>query len=310
MMQTTDTVLMIRPAAFRSNPETAGSNAFQDLDAMPPAEAAGAAVAEFEAAVTALGNAGVRVIVVEDDPDPPRPDAIFPNNWLSTHEDGSVVLYPMLAPSRRNEVRPEIVTNLVEDGGYSVSRVLDLTGRADDGRFLEGTGSMVLDRVNGIAFACRSPRTNPEVLDEFCRSAGFRPHVFSAHGRSGIAIYHTNVQMWIGTEVAAVCLEAVGDARERAALREALQVSGRELVELSFEQMASFAGNMLELRGTDGAPVLAMSASAHAALDEDQLQRLRTHATLVVAGIPSIEACSGGSLRCMLAEIFLPRRVG
>ena len=305
--QTTDTVLMIRPAAFRSNPETAASNAFQDTDAMPAEEAAVYALAEFDTAVAALRNMGVTVCVVDDTPTPPRPDAIFPNNWLSTHEDGTAVLYPMQAPSRRLEVRPDILDVLQDNFGYRINRVLDLTPWATRGRFLEGTGSMVLDRSHRIAYACRSPRTHPQVLEVFCEELGFRPVLFDAQDGEGMAIYHTNVQLWIGERVAAACLSAVQSDTERTALQEALLGSGRELLELSQEQMAAFAGNMLELCSADGNHVLAMSASAHAALSEAQIDILRGYAEIAVAGIPSIERCSGGSFRCMLAEIFLPK---
>lgn len=306
-LQTADTVLMIRPAAFRSNPETAATNAFQDMTAMPAAEAADAALAEFEAAVTALENAGVGVCVVDDTVQPSKPDAVFPNNWLSTHQDGTVVLYPMMAPSRRPEVRRDVVDALQDRFGFRVERVVDLSTHADSGRFLEGTGSMVLDRVARVAYACRSPRTDDSVLHEFCIAMDFEPFVFDAADADGVPIYHTNVQMWIGERVAAACMDAITDTVRRDELRTALLASGRELVELSLAQMAAFAGNALELRGSDGEAVIALSASAHAVMTESQLDLLRAHARLAVAGVPSIERSAGGSIRCMLAEIFLPR---
>lgn len=304
--QATHSVLMIRPAAFRSNPETAASNAFQDPGAMPAAQAAAAALPEFETVVSALQIAGVQVCVVDDTQQPPKPDAVFPNNWMSTHDDGTVVLYPMMAPSRRLEVRDDVVDLLEREFGFRVARVLDLSGHAEEGRFLEGTGSMVLDRENGIAYACRSPRTDKRVLDEFCSELGYRPFLFDAVDADGVPIYHTNVQMWIGERVAAACFDAVNDLQARDALRDSLLASGRELLALDLAQMAAFAGNALELRGHGDEAVIAMSSAAHGVLTESQLDTLRAHADIVATSIPTIELNAGGSIRCMLAEIFLP----
>lgn len=304
--QTTNAVLMIRPAAFRSNPQTAASNAFQDTGALPAAAAHERAGPEFDAAVDALVAAGVTVHVFDDTPEPSRPDAIFPNNWISTHADGTVVTYPMQAPNRRAEVRADIVTSLSADLGYRVDRVLDLTPWADRDRFLEGTGSMVLDRLNRVAFAANSLRTDREVLDAFATELDYRPILFDARDRDGVPIYHTNVMMWIGTGCAAVCLEAIADESERRIVRD-LAGTGRKLIELDFAQVSAFAGNALELRATDGAPVLALSRSAHDALEPGQREVLFDGTRAAIADIGSIEACSGGSLRCMIAEIFLPR---
>lgn len=304
--QATGAVLMIRPAAFRSNPQTAASNAFQDTDALPAAVAHEQAAQEFDAAVDALVAAGVTVHVFDDTPEPSRPDAIFPNNWISTHADGTVVTYPMQAPNRRAEVRPDIVAALSADLGYRVDRILDLSPWAGRDRFLEGTGSMVLDRVNRVAFAANSPRTDREVLEVFSGELGYRPVLFDARDRDGIPIYHTNVMMWIGTRVAAVCLDAIADEAERAIVRESA-ASGRTLVELDFAQVSAFAGNALELRAADGVPVLAMSRSAYDSLEPAQRDVLFDGVRAAVADIGAIEACSGGSLRCMIAEIFLPR---
>lgn len=304
--QVTDAVLMIRPAAFRSNPQTAASNAFQDTGALPAAAAHEQAEQEFDAAVDALVAAGVTVHVFDDTPEPRRPDAIFPNNWISTHADGTVVVYPMQAPNRRAEVRRDIVAALAADLGYRVDRVLDLTPWADRERFLEGTGSMVLDRVNRVAFAANSLRTDREVLDAFATELDYRPVLFDARDRDGVPIYHTNVMMWIGTTFAAVCLDAVSDGTERQLLRD-LAGTGRELIELDFAQVSAFAGNALELRAADGVPVLALSRSAHDSLTPGQREALFGRMRAAVADISAIEACSGGSFRCMIAEIFLPR---
>lgn len=305
--QASHSVLMIRPAAFRSNPETAASNAFQDPDAMPASQAADEALAEFDAAVQVLRQAGVEVCVVDDTEQPSKPDAVFPNNWLTTHADGTVVLYPMMAPSRRTEVRRDVVDQLGSKFGFTVRRVLDLSARADDGRYLEGTGSMVLDRRACVAYACRSPRTDEPVLHEFCTAMGFRPFLFDAVDADGVPVYHTNVLMWIGGDIAAACLDALPDCDERASLGASLQQGGRALIELDLSQMSAFAGNALELRDAEGRAVIAMSETAHAAMTPSQLEKLHAHAKIVTVAVPSIERNAGGSIRCMLAEIFLPR---
>ncbi len=307
MPQTTRSVLMIRPAHFGSNPETAPSNAFQHLEALPDRIAHTAALQEFARVVAALTDAGVDVRVFDDEPEPARRDAIFPNNWFTTHDDGTVVLYPMHAPSRRAEVRRDVIADLAESGGFKISRVIDLTHHADQGLALEGTGSMVLDRVNRVAYACLSARTHRAVLDEFCAALDFEPVVFSALDRDGVPIYHTNVQMWIGTRAAAICLDAIIDPEERDAVRERLGVGGRAVIELSHDQVAAFAGNALELQAANGTPVLAMSAQAWAALDDPQREMLTQYARIADTDIATIERCSGGSVRCMLAEIFLPQ---
>ena len=307
MPQTANAVLMIRPAHFGSNPETAPSNAFQHLEALPDRIAHGAALQEFDRVVAALRDAGVEVCVMDDEPEPPRPDAIFPNNWFSTHDDGTVVLYPMHAPSRRAEVRRELIDALETRHGFRVGKVLDLTAHADAGFALEGTGSMVLDRDERVAYACLSARTHRVVLDEFCAALGYDACVFSALDRNGVPIYHTNVQMWIGTRVAAVCFDAIADAGERHAVRARLERGGRTVLDLSHDQGAAFAGNALELRASDVHPVVAMSAQASAALEPAQRATIAAYARIADTDIATIERCSGGSVRCMLAELFLPR---
>lgn len=307
MWQTTDAVLMVRPAAFGSNPETLESNAFQQPPDAPRAEIAARALVEFDGVVEALRAAGVRVCIVDDLPEPRRPDAVFPNNWLTTHESGTVVLYPMEAPSRRNEVRHDIVEALQTMFHYRISRVLDMTPWSGKGLHLEGTGSMVLDRVSRTAFACLSARTSVELLGEFCHEMDYAPFAFRASDTDGVPIYHTNVMMWAGTQAAAVCLDAIEDAEERGKVAARLAHGGRTVLELSREQMAQFAGNALELRATDTHPVIAMSARALGALTDAQRHVLEAYARLAVSDIESIETYSGGSVRCMLAEIFLPR---
>lgn len=298
-------VLMIRPVRFMGNPQTSASNVFQQLGALSQEEAQRLARAEFDALVTALSEAGVRVHVVDDTPEPHTPDSIFPNNWVSFHADGTVVLYPMMAENRRLERRLDILDAL-QAKGFSIRRIVDLSSSEQHGKFLEGTGSLVLDRINRVAYACLSPRTDTDVLARFANELGYELEVFEAIDAAGVPIYHTNVLMWIGECVAAVCAESIrGDARTRVCRR--LRDSGREVVELDAQQMHAFAGNMLELRTERGERVLAMSTTAHDALNGDQRERLSTHfAEFVKVPIPTIERLGGGSIRCMLAEIHLP----
>jgi hypothetical protein len=299
---------MIRPAAFGVNPETVVTNAFQ-ATSVQGGDVRESAKAEFDGVVAVLERAGVEVVVVEDLADPARPDAVFPNNWLSLHHDGTAVLYPMLSPLRRRERRRDVIA-AVEARGFAVRRVLDLTGWESSELFLEGTGSMVLDHQARIAYACLSPRTSPRPLEQFAAELGYRPHVFRATGPAGEDLYHTNVLMCVGAGFAAVCLEAVADAIERRSLRESLVEGGGELVELDRAQMNSFAGNMLALRAADGTPVVAMSGTAWNALRPGQRAQLERQGAIATAALPTIERCGGGSLRCMLAEVFLPRAEG
>jgi hypothetical protein len=307
--QAADAVLMVRPVAFHGNPETAASNAFQQPPAAadPAAEQAAAAL-EFEGLVGRLRDAGVEVIVVADTASPPTPDSIFPNNWVSFHADGTVVLYPMMAPSRRAERRRDILELLSRTHGFRVERVLDLSGHEAAGRFLEGTGSMVLDRVHRIAYECLSPRTDLEVLAEAARLLDYEPLAFAATDADGVPIYHTNVLMSVGADFAVLCEEAIRDAGQRAAVRRRLEETGHEVIPIRFDQLNCFAGNVLELASRSGERLLAMSARALDALDGGQRTALEARCRLVAAPIATIEAGGGGSVRCMLAEIHLPRR--
>jgi len=306
--QTTCDVMMIRPANFGSNPETAASNAFQaEAPTGPSRETRGPALLEFETALTALANAGVRVHEFEDSPDPCRPDAVFPNNWVSFHADGTVVLYPMLAPSRRLERRIDLLAELGRRG-FRMDRMIDLTHREDEAKYLEGTGSLVLDRVNRKAYACLSPRTHVDVLAEFAQRLDYEIVAFEAHDVVGQPIYHTNVMMSIGRRFAALCLSAIRD-HQRAGVLASLEMSGHEIVDLGVSQIYAFAGNMLELETADGKHLVAMSATALASLTSAQRGTLeRLAGPIVSTAIPTIERYGGGSLRCMIAEIHLPRR--
>jgi len=308
-LQTTGTVLMIRPVAFCSNPETAGSNAFQRPPGVvsPDVEQA-AALEEFDGLVAALRAAGVRVIVEEDTPEPHTPDSIFPNNWISFHADGDIVLYPMMAPSRRGERRPDIVERLATVHGFKIAEVIDLSANEAQGRFLESTGSMVFDRLGRVAYACLSPRTDLDLLAEFGRRFDYEPVAFAAADADGVPIYHTNVMMAVGEGFAVLCADAICAGVQREAVIGRLNASGHEVVTISHEQMASFAGNMLALAAADGGQLLAMSARAESCLDDAQRAALTRYARIVSAPIDNIEDTAGGSVRCMLAEVHLPRR--
>lgn len=296
---------MIRPARFVSNPETASSNAFQN--AAPDAAAAQlAALAEFDAYVAALHQAGVGVLVLDDTPEPHTPDSIFPNNWITLHADGRVMLYPMEAHNRRLERRQAVLEEIGKR--FVIRETVDLGGFEGAGRFLEGTGSLVLDHDHKLAYVCRSSRSHPEALAEFAAHSGYRTVCFHAFDRRGQAIYHTNVMMCVGRTLAVVCMESIRDAGERALMAQTLQATGKELIDISIAQMESFAGNMLELHSRSGEPLFAMSRSAWAALSEAQRRRIAAYAQPVLAPIDTIERLGGGSARCMLAEIFLPRR--
>ncbi len=307
MSQTTDAVLMVRPAAFGWNPETAASNSFQRPSSGPAGLWQTRALAEFDRLVEALAAAGPTVHAL-DEPGPwACPDAVFPNNWVSMHHDGTVVLYPMMAPSRRRERRMELIARLEEQGGYAVERLVDLTHHELAGRFLEGTGSLVFDHVARVAYACRSARTDESVLVELCEELGYEPVAFDATDESGVPVYHTNVLLTIGTRSAIVCGTAIAD-RQRGVLLERLQAGGRRVVTIDHAQMAGFAGNALELRSVDGAAVLVLSESAWRAFGPAGREVLRDCVDAVVASpVPTIEQLGGGSVRCMIAEVFLPR---
>ncbi len=306
--QCADAALMVRPARFGYNPDTASTNAFQRPDRSGGAVAAGRA--EFDGLAAALAGEGVRLCIVDDTPDPPKPDALFPNNWVSFHEDGTVVLYPLQAPSRRPERRRDAVDAVIERLGFKVSRVLDLTRHEREGRYLEGTGSLVLDHRQRVAYACRSPRTDESVIAEWSREVGYEPVIFDAADPSGTPIYHTNVLMSLGERAAVVGLEAIAEP-DRGRVRERLVSSGRELIEIGASDIERFVGNVLELATYDEAlgeyRVLVMSAAARHALPDTSFARIAACTDeVLIAPVPTIERLSGGSVRCMLAEVFLP----
>ncbi len=298
---------MIRPARFQFNPETSESNAFQSQQALFDAsKEQELALAEFEQLKDCLLTAGVQVIVIDDTPEPHTPDSIFPNNWISTHSDGTVFVYPMATASRRQERRLDVIESLRDEYAFHVDRLLDLSDLEAEQVYLEGTGSMVLDRVNKIAFAARSDRTHEAALQRFSELSGYCAHVFDANGPNGAPIYHTNVLMCIGSGFSLLCAEALGKSAQREELVQTLRKSGRDIVEISLSQMSEFAGNMLELKNSSGESVLAMSSRAHASLTDTQREALEKHCTLLHSPITMIEKLAGGSVRCMLAELHLP----
>ena len=298
--------MMIRPVRFESNPLTAASNRFQGKSDSDPAEQQVAAANEFDALAAALRDAGIEVIVIEDTPEPHTPDSIFPNNWISMHADGRVVLYPMEAENRRTERRMDIVDHLGNKSARQIAEVVDLSSHEASGHYLEGTGSMVLDRANRIAYACVSTRTHLDALGDFAQRMGYDVVAFEAVDSDGVPIYHTNVLMNVGEKVAVICGEAIPREDQREAVLARLCETGHEVVLLSYAQLDAFAGNMLELRNKNGERVLAMSQQAYDSLDKEQRAVLAANGRIISVPIDNIESSAGGSVRCMLAEVHLP----
>jgi hypothetical protein len=306
--QSAGAVLMVRPARFGCNPQTAPSNAFQAQPGLPAGnDPHNTALREFHGLAESLERAGVEVLIAPDSEQPAKPDAIFPNNWVSFHHDGTVALYPMLAPNRRWERRDEILQQVVHMGAFSVSRTVDLTHRESENKYLEGTGSVVLDRVNRVAYASSSPRTDLDVLGEFAQQLDYELMTFDAVDAGGAAVYHTNVLLAIGTGFAVICSESIGNEAHRAAVLSKLRSTGHTVVEISLAQMAQFAANVLEL-AVPGGKLIALSRTALDCLAPAQRRALESVASLVPAAIPTIERIGGGGVRCMLAEIHLPKR--
>ena len=309
MKQTTNSILMIRPVAFRMNEQTAVNNYYQKvLDGLSPETVNTKAQEEFDAFVTKLRMVGVDVTVVEDTITPDTPDAIFPNNWISFHESGDVALYPMFAENRRHE-RREDVLDILEDKGFVINEIMDYTSAEDDGYFLEGTGSIVLDRENDKAYCALSPRADEELFIEFCEDFEYTPVIFEAYqtvnGERKL-IYHTTVMMCIGETFAVICADCIDDKKERKMVLDSLRGDEKEVILITEEQVNNFAGNMLEVKGTDDRRYLVMSKSAYQSLTKKQIAQIEEHVTILSLNLDTIEACGGGSARCMMAEIFLP----
>jgi hypothetical protein len=303
-MQGTNNILLVRPAQFSYNKETADSNTFQRQTDQRAGELRENAFREFDVFAETLREKGVNVTVIEDTAFPHKPDAVFPNNWITFHPDGTVILYPMFAPNRRLERRADIVDALKEK--FEVRQVIDLSHYEKENKFLEGTGSIVFDHVNKVAFACLSPRTDNELFIKVCRMLQYRPVPFHAYDRAGQEIYHTNVMMCVGTKFAVICLDSITRTEEREMVTQELKHGGHTIVDVSFAQTANFAGNMLSLTGKKGKNLLVMSQSAFNSLSPEQKQTLELRCELVPLSIKTIETIGGGSARCMIAEIYLP----
>ncbi len=310
MKQITDSILMIRPVAFRMNEQTAVNNYYQKvMDGLLPSTVNAKAQQEFDAFVEKLRAVGVNVVVVDDTVDPDTPDSIFPNNWVSFHETGDVVLYPMFAENRRAERREDIF-DVLEEKGFDFEEIMDYTSAEEDNIFLEGTGSLVLDRENQKAYCALSPRADEELMIEFCEDFEFSPVIFEAFqtvNGERKHIYHTNVMMCVGTTFAVICADCIDDKKERKAVLASLRQDGKELILLTEAQLNHFAGNMLQVQGKDKS-YLVMSQAAKSVLTAEQVKMIEKHVEILSVNLDTIEACGGGSARCMMAEVFLPKK--
>lgn len=301
-MQTTSHILMIKPVAFDFNAETAVNNAFQQQGSN--ANAQEKAEAEFEDFVQKLTAAGIDVTVVQDTPAPHTPDSIFPNNWISFHADGSIVLYPMYAVNRRAERKQHVLDAVASK--FAVKNTIDFTDSENEDHFLEGTGSMVLDRENKIAYACLSPRTDETVFEDWCRTMQYTPCSFYSVDEKGGEIYHTNVMMCVADKYVVICLDSIRDTTERNHVTNTILNSGKEIIEISYSQMNRFAGNMLQVQNKNGQRYLVMSSQAYHSLTPEQIKQLESYNSIIHSDLTTIETNGGGSARCMMAEVFLP----
>ncbi|WP_341222319.1 citrulline utilization hydrolase CtlX [Polaribacter atrinae] len=311
MNQTTNTILMIRPANFRMNEQTAVNNYYQhNIDDALPATINVKAQNEFDAFVEKLRSFGIHIIVVSDAKETDTPDAVFPNNWISFHKDGTVAIYPMFAENRRLERREDILEQ-IEKEGFLIENIVDYTSAEEEGVFLEGTGSICLDRGNNKAYCALSPRADEELFIEFCEDFEYTPVVFTANqtvNGKREAIYHTNVMMCVGETLAIVCLASIDDKAERKNLLKHLKEDGKKVIDITEAQVNSFAGNMLEVRGKDNEHFLVMSQAAFNCLTQSQKAQINNHCKIISSPLDTIEFCGGGSARCMMAEVFLPKK--
>lgn len=302
-LQLTSHILMVQPVKFGYNKATAFSNAFQNRSFLN-VNVQEKALMEFRHFSSLLQQEGIDVLIVEDTPEPHTPDSIFPNNWITTHDDGTIYLYPMETPNRRSERREDLIHLLKKQ--FLVTQVKDLSYMEAHGHYLEGTGSMVFDRVNRISYACLSPRTHQDALHEFSSLSGYKPVSFHALGPEGKAVYHTNVMMYVGEAFAVVCLQAIPDREEVEILIRSLKSTGKEIIEISTHQMSCFAGNLIQLISRQGEKLLVLSRRAFDSLNHEQKVSLEKHGRMVTPSLQMIEDCGGGSARCMIAEIHLP----
>jgi hypothetical protein len=310
MEQTTNTILMIRPINFRMNEQTAVNNYYQKiLKNILPETVNAKAQQEFDVFVEKLTDIGVNVIVVSDTNENDTPDSIFPNNWISFHENGTVGLYPMFAKNRRLERREDVLQQL-EAQGYKINNIMDYTSAEDENIFLEGTGCLVLDRINRNAYCALSPRSDEGLLIEFCEDFEYIPIIFSANqtvNRERLAIYHTNVMMYLGETFAVICLNSIDNKTEQKNVVEHLKATNKEIINITESQANTFAGNVLQVKGKDEAPYIVMSQAAYNSLSKNQIIILEKHGKILYSSLDTIEACGGGSARCMIAEVFLPK---
>ena len=308
MQQTTNTILMIRPINFRMNEQTAVNNYYQKvLDNLLPATINAKAQEEFDNYVEKLQSFGIHVIVISDTKEFDTPDAVFPNNWISFHQDGTVALYPMFAENRRLERREDILEQL-ETSGFKIENIVDYTSAEKEEIFLEGTGSLALDRVNKKAYCALSPRADEELCIEFCEDFEYTPVIFTANqtvNNKREAIYHTNVMMCLAETFAVICLDAIDDKKERKNILKHLKEDGKKVIAISEEQVNNFAGNMLQVRGKNDELFLIMSQAAYDSLTASQIQKIENQCKIISSSLDTIEACGGGSARCMMAEVFL-----
>lgn len=310
MMQTTNTILMIRPINFRMNEQTAVNNYFmEDLDVKNQTLNT-KAQAEFDAFVKLLRSKGVQVIVIEDTEEFDTPDSIFPNNWISFHDSGTVVIYPMFAENRRKERRDDIF-DILEQHGFQINEIVDYTSAEEEGVFLEGTGSILKDRVNQKAYCALSERAHEELFIEFCEDFDSFPVIFNAYqtvNDKRLPIYHTNVMMAMAENFVVICLDSIDDKKERKNVVHHLKKDGKEIIEITEEQMNHFAGNMLQVIGANDKRLMVMSSQAFHSLMPDQIKNIEKHCEIIHSPLDTIETCGGGSARCMMAEVFLPRK--
>ena len=310
MRQITDTILMVRPVNFRMNEQTAVNNYYQKvLEDVTPETVQSRALKEFDEFVIKLRSVGIQVMVFQDTKNPDTPDSIFPNNWISFHENGDVVLYPMFAENRRLE-RDESVLELLEKEGFKIQNIIDYTSAETENVFLEGTGSLLLDRQHRKAYCALSPRADEDLLIEFCEDFDYAPVIFHANqsvNGERLAIYHTNVMMCLGENMSVICLNSIDDKSERKNVIKQLKEDGKEVIDITELQLSSFAGNMLQVANNKGKKFIIMSSAAHQSLTDKQISSLEKHGEIISSSLDTIEACGGGSARCMMAEVFLPK---
>jgi len=310
MQQTTNSILMIRPVNFRMNEQTAVNNYYQEDLSIKNVEINKKAQLEFDNYVNKLKSFGINVIVISDNLENDTPDSIFPNNWISFHANGTVAIYPMFAENRRLERREDVLEKL-EENGFVIENVVDYTSAEEQNIFLEGTGSMILDRQNQKAYCALSPRADEELFIEFCEDFEYTPVIFTANqtvNGAREAIYHTNVMMCVAETFAVICLSCIDDKKERKYVLKSLKEDKKEVIDISEEQVTNFAGNMLQVQGANNERILIMSQSAYDCLTKDQINRIQKHCKIISSSLSTIETCGGGSARCMMAEVFLPKQ--